>query len=243
MPGRKPRHRGPHPGDREIFAPGQLEALATAASELSWLLSRGYNARSALKLVGDRHALTARQRKAVGRCACGEPQLRQRLSRQVGAQELAGAQVQIDGFNVIIVLESALSGGLVLVGRDGCCRDMASIHGSYRRVDETLAAVDLVGRTLAELGAASARILLDRPVSNSGRLRAWLLEAAAGQGWDWEVERVNNPDRDLAASGGLVASGDGWVLDNSARWFDLTGHIIREHIPDAWLIKMSYRGV
>ena len=169
MPGRKPRHRGPHPGDREIFAPGQLEALATAASELSWLLSRGYNARSALKLVGDRHALTARQRKAVGRCACGEPQLRQRLSRQVGAQELAGAQVQIDGFNVIIVLESALSGGLVLVGRDGCCRDMASIHGSYRRVDETLAAVDLVGRTLAELGAASARILLDRPVSNSGR--------------------------------------------------------------------------
>src|SRR6266404_1471952 len=43
----------------------------------------------------------------------------------------------IDGFNLILTLESALGGGVMLVGRDGCYRDMASVHGTYRRVEET----------------------------------------------------------------------------------------------------------
>ena len=44
--------------------------------------------------------------------------------------------------NVLITLESALGGGVLLRCRDGCLRDMASLHGTYRIVDETDPALD-----------------------------------------------------------------------------------------------------
>jgi len=63
------RHRGAHPADKELFGPAQLVKLRVAVNELGWLLSRGYNMTSSLKLVGDRHGLRERQRVAVSRCA------------------------------------------------------------------------------------------------------------------------------------------------------------------------------
>ena len=55
-------HRGAHPADPKLFGPDQLRKLRRAVTELSWLLSRGYNMTSSLKLVGDRHGLRERQR-------------------------------------------------------------------------------------------------------------------------------------------------------------------------------------
>lgn len=65
------QHRGAHPEDARLFAPARLGALRTAVSELSWLAGRDYSMKSALKLVGDRHALDGRQRLAVARSAGG----------------------------------------------------------------------------------------------------------------------------------------------------------------------------
>ena len=53
--------------------------------------------------------------------------------------------------NQLITIEAALSGGLIFRGRDGCFRDLASIHGTYRKVEETLPALNLIGSFLAEM--------------------------------------------------------------------------------------------
>ena len=42
-------------------------------------------------------------------------------------------------------IEAALSGGVILAARDGAYRDMASMHGTYRKVAETLPALELLG--------------------------------------------------------------------------------------------------
>ncbi|MDB5297887.1 MAG: hypothetical protein JWO31_3870, partial [Phycisphaerales bacterium] len=78
-------HRGPHPDDGRLFHPDRWPALRTAAAELSWLLSRGYGEVAALKVVGDRHALSARQRSAVRRAACTDDQLARRAAAAVDA--------------------------------------------------------------------------------------------------------------------------------------------------------------
>ena len=62
-------HRGPHPEDAGLFAPAAGPGLRAATADLSWLLSRGYASPSAMKIVGDRYALDARQRMAVMRCS------------------------------------------------------------------------------------------------------------------------------------------------------------------------------
>ena len=69
MPDRR-THRGPHPEDHRLFNASSLPSLRAATSDLSFLLGRSYAMGSALKVVGDRYQLTARQRGAVLRSAC-----------------------------------------------------------------------------------------------------------------------------------------------------------------------------
>src|SRR5262245_708567 len=136
MPDRR-RHRGPHPGDAERFGAPQLPALREAAADLAFLLDRGYANTAALKLVGDRFALDARQRQLLMRATCPASAAAARQRNRVDAAAIAGRELWIDGFNVLTTIEAALAGGVLLRGRDGCTRDLASMHGTWRRVDET----------------------------------------------------------------------------------------------------------
>jgi hypothetical protein len=235
----KRQHRGAHPADHELFAAAQIAVLRAATTELSWLLERRYAIKAALKLVGDRHGLTQRQRLAIARAACPDESLQQRRARCVGVTGLRGEPVLIDGFNLLITLEAALSGGLLLRCRDGCIRDLASVHGSYRSVQETDAALRLVGAALAELGAKSAHWLLDRPISNSGRLAARIRDEAAQQGWTWTCELAFNPDVLLQTSETIALTSDSTILDNVARWANLTPHLLAQAQLKTWLIDLQ----
>lgn len=216
-----------------------MEILARATAELSRLLGWGYPPVATLKLVGDRHRLTVRQRDAVFRSACSSSARRRRLRRLLPAQAVRGRSLEIDGYNLLTTLEAALAGGVILEGRDGCHRDLASMHGSWRRVAETRPAIRTLGEGLAALGAGPCRLLLDRPVSNSGRLRQALLEEAARAGWAWTVDLVQDPDRDLIRSGVTVVTADSVILDDCASWVNLARHLIETRVPDARVLKLG----
>ena len=235
-------HRGPDPHDPRAFDLDTRPALCAAVADLSWLLDRGYTPTAALKLVGDRWLLTERQRRAALRCACPDALLARRLCRRIEPEELAGQPVALDGFNVLTTIEAALGGAVVLLGRDGCLRDIAGVHGTYRKVEETVPAVQLVGDVLDELDAGACTWLLDSPVSNSGRLRACLIELASRQGWDWRVELVMNPDTALASTADVVASADSVILDRCARWLNLARLAVEARIPGAFLVDLSQDG-
>ena len=150
---------------------------------------------------------------------------------------MAGQTVAIDGFNVITTVEAALAGGAVLVGREGCYRDMASMHGSYRKVDETLDAVRIIGSVLAAHGPAACLWYLDRPVGNSGRLRALLRDEAAVAGWSWTVHVVDDPDSVLRDTDAIVASADSGVLDHTGSWVNLARAAV-EQVETTWLVDL-----
>jgi hypothetical protein len=233
------KHRGPHPEDHHLFCAAAEPALQTAVAELSWLWTRGYAAASSLKLVGDRHALDARQRLAVARCACGDPQLAWRRRHEAPAAELQGRELWIDGFNVLVTVEAALAGAVMLQARDGCYRDMASMHGNYRRIAETLPAIELIGQTLAALQVPASRWLLDQPVSNSGRLKTMLRGASEQHGWCWQIDLLPDPDPVLIGCGHIVASSDCQVLDGAGRWFNLARCVIETHLPTVWKLPLG----
>lgn len=205
-------HRGPHPEDARLFTPETLPGLRTATAELNWLLERGYAGKAALTLVGDRHALTERQRMAVYRSACAPSTVTDRARREVDLIP----PIAVDGFNLLITIEAALSGGVLLMGCDGCIRDLASMHGSYRSVEETDRALATIGETLPR----SAVWYLDQPVSNSGRLAARLRSAG------WTVELVQNPDRVLADGDAVAISTDRYILDRCRRWHNFGTRVV-----------------
>jgi hypothetical protein len=232
-------HRGPHPEDAKLFAPTAWPELRRAAADLCWLLSRDYAAPSARKLVGDRYQLSDRQRTAVERCACSDAARTQRAARQVDAARLAGRALWLDGYNVLTTIEVALGGGVILAACDGTYRDIASMHGTYRKVAETLPALELLGRTVAAYGAATWIWYLDRPVSNSGRLGKIMETLAAERGWPWRIELVPNPDEVLAATGEIIVTADSVVLDQCQQWFNLTRQVIDQQIPHAKVVPLA----
>ncbi len=238
MPDRR-KHRGPHPEDVRLFAAEILPVLHRAVGDLAWLLSRGYAQKSSLKLVGDRYDLVQRQRIAVGRMACSDAEADRRRRHRVTAEQLAGRPLWIDGYNVLTTIEAALADGVILPGRDGTYRDMASMHGSYRKVAETLPALELLGRTLAELQTAECLWYLDSPVSNSGRLKKIIEETAAAAPWPWRVELVQNPDALLSETDRTVATADSVILDRCRGWFNLARETVARHVPNARVLEAN----
>jgi hypothetical protein len=235
----KRQHRGPHPHDAILFAPDTHPALRQAAADLSWLFSRGYASVSAVKLVGDRYALDQRQRVAVSRSSCSDEACRSREERRVPLDRLAGETLSIDGYNVLTSVEVALGGGVILEARDGCFRDMASIHGTWRKVQETVPAIELVGHFLADLGVSRTEWFLDAPVSNSGRLKSILRKTAAERGWKWDVELVPDPDRILSRTEHVAATADSGILDECPRWVNLARAVIERLVPTANIVDLS----
>ncbi len=236
------RHRGPHPEDVGGFAPSAWPALQAAVADLSWLLSRGYAEHSALKLVGDRLQLTARQRMAVMRSTCSDQARQCRDQTRVPTERLAGERLDIDGFNVLTTVEAALAGGVILAGRDGCYRDLASMHGSYRNVDETEPALSLIGEALNGFRPAQCCWYLDRPVSNSGRLRTRLQRLAAERGWPWQVELASDVDSVLSASPHIIATADSVILDRCRRWFNLAREVVSRRLPLTAVVGLDPQG-
>ncbi len=232
-------HRGPDPRDAEAFGPAALPALRGAVADLSWLLERGYAIVSAVKLVGDRWSLTERQRLAVRRAACSDSARACRHERSMAAADLSHHALLIDGFNVVTTVEAALGGGIVLGCRDGTFRDIAGVHGTYRKVAETMPAVELLGVRLAQLAISQARWLFDRPVSNSGRIRELILEAAKTAGWNWTVELLDSPDPVLKASPEIVATADSAILDHCGRWFNLARDVIEANCPAVMIVDLA----
>lgn len=228
-------HRGAHPEDAGLFAPSQWPALQQAVQDLSWLLTRGYGRKAAVALVGDRYQLRKRQRAALDRTACSDQARDRRLLRCAAFPQ----RLLIDGFNVVTTVEAALGGGVVLGARDSCYRDLASFHGTYRTVEETVPAARLVGELLDRRGVRESVWLLDRPVSNSGRLAGLLRTLAAKHGWNWEVRLVNDPDGELVASDEVVATSDSGVLDRARGWVNLARQVVDEEVAGAWLVPMG----
>lgn len=214
-----------------------MPRLRDAVADLGWLFGRGYVDPSASKLVGDRYRLRLRQRTAVSRSAASAQAVTQREQQRRDTEALAGEALAVDAFNVLIGIETALGGGVLLRGADGALRDLSSVHGSYRRVDVTTTALEFLARTLAGWKPRAVTWYVDRPVSNSGRLAGWIRDLAPPD-VDWTVELPYDADGAVIDSGAVACSADARVIEHAAAWADLASATVAAHVPQAWVVDL-----
>ena len=225
------KNRGKDPHDEELFAPAkEQEKLLQALEDMHFLLSKDYPPRATLALVGNRYRLRQRQILALQGMACSTQDLEMRKNKELNADELAGKTIWLDGFNILIILETFLSGGFVFKGLDNCYRDISSVHGSYKRVNQTEDVLTTVGKTLQVLGVEKVNWIFDAPVSNSGRLKTLCYEIATKHLFPWDIYLDNAPDKFLVADNRIIVSSDAWVLNGCFAWFNLASYIINQVI-------------
>lgn len=237
LPSKKTR-RGFDPGDLKDFSGEALRKLASAQEEVQWLLSRGYKIGPAVEFIGSHYQLSSRQRTALQRACSSKLQREKRLSSMLDFEAAGDGCLYIDGFNLIITLEVALSGSLVILGSDGVLRDLAGLRGTYFLIDQTDSALKLIGETFRALKVPEAVFYLDAPVSNSGRLKSRILEHAGLWNIPVSVELVPNSDIVLSKMARVV-TGDSVVLDQCSSWLNLSRKIVADHIRDAWIVSFS----
>jgi len=232
------RNRGKHSNDDKLFSTKWHSTFTEAVDDLCYLFSRGYAENSALQIVGNRYKLNKRQRNAILRISCSDEEKSGRAISECKVSDLENADVEIDGFNLLILLESALSKAYLFKGRDGVYRDISSVHGTYKRVVKTEEVIRLIGKVLKEYKVNSVKWYLDQPVSNSGRLKTRLLELGSLVGLNWEVELVYDPDKVLVKSKNIVISSDGWILNHANKWFNLGLILIENYTEDSNIIEV-----
>ena len=221
--------RGYMPKDTVEFGPKAAAKLNAAAQELAFLLNRGYDTKSASTFVGNHHLLSERQRLALARMTSPHAALEERERKRLRE---APQSLVLDGFNTVITLEVALSGSLLLEGMGSTIRDLAGLRGSYRIVDKTVRAVELLLGRMEALGVANALFYLDQQVSNSGRLRALLLDKAEERSIQVQVELHPSVDGVLSRLENVVTT-DAIILDKCGSWYNLNRKLIEEAVPEA----------
>ncbi|KAA0126016.1 DUF434 domain-containing protein [Chryseobacterium sp. SN22] len=233
------RNRGKNTGDDELFGrEKQLDKLRSAVQDMLYLLSRNYPERAASELVGNHYRLKTRQIQAVRSAAASESQIRSRALKERQYQDLENQIIYLDGFNVLILLESLLSGAYVFEGADGCFRDLSGVHGTYKRVMQTQTSIELVAEFFRKSGAAELVWIFDKPVSNSGRIKQMVLDHAFEHHLNWSGALEFNPDKFLAEHAEIVISSDAWILDHCKNWFNLIEYLILEEKLPVNLVKM-----
>jgi len=131
-----------------------------------------------------------------------------------------------------------LSNSVLILGNDGCIRDLAGLRGTYKIIDKTEKALDLIMMELKKLNIPKVSFYLDAPVSNSGRLKSKIIDYAEKWKVPVEVMLVQNADPILESMERVVTS-DSVILDKCESWLNLSRGVIENYIDDAWIIDLN----
>lgn len=235
----KEAKRGYIPTDAKEFSDANLELIKRAQSDIFMLLERGYKIKNASTFVGDHYLLSERQRLAIIRSTSPSKDIEKRKSKLLKS-DFEGKRVYIDGLNIIITLEVALSESTVLKCMDGTIRDLAGLRGTYKLIDKTDIAIHLIGEKLKEMKIGEVNFYLDSPVSNTGKLKTRILELLANYSYEVKVELVNNADVILETKSCVVTS-DAIILNKCESWINLASDIVYEKLPKLKYVDLSMK--
>lgn len=178
-------------------------AFAAAARDYRWLLDRGYPSSASLKLVGDRHRLSAEERLVLFRGIDAEAPSALRRGRI--ATQIEGRTLLLDAYNVAFTLVHYLVGKPCFIATDGLLRDAGANYGRVPREELLARAFDELAAFIREKGADSVEAVLDAPVSRSAEHAIWLRRSLETAGLLARVELARSADGAIIAR---VASTD-----------------------------------
>ncbi|WP_026886369.1 DUF434 domain-containing protein [Clostridium beijerinckii] len=232
--------RGFIPSDKIEFDEKNLTLLKKAQKDICYLINHGYGIDKSVEFVGNHFLFSTRQRLALKRSISSYKDITSRQKRKI-LDKYENSTLHIDGLNIIITLEVALSNSTLIKCMDGTFRDLAGLRGTYKLIDKTDIAIDLIGKRLDKMKIQKAIFYLDSPVSNTGRLKLRILEILDRYNFDIEVLLIPNADVILNKLDHVVTS-DGIILNTCESWINLAYEIVKEDLPNTSYIdfEISY---
>jgi hypothetical protein len=205
-------------------------SLRQAAANFRYLLNRGYPRAASLALVGNRYDLSRPARQLLHRGVFADAVAQARRAKLRLLSTLAGLPLALDGHNVLITLESALLGRVLVVADDGFIRDVAQLSRAYRDSLATRQALTLLAAYVSRHHPGPLTILYDAPMKRSGELAELTRQIFAAQGLAAQARAEPVPERELVDFEGALATSDTHLIDAKDILVELAGEIIRQEL-------------
>ncbi len=202
--------------------------LKEAATDLRYLLNRGYNRKSAIELVGNRWNLNKDERHILYRAIFSNEEIKARKWNEVELEEINGKIVAIDTYNVLITIESFLKGYILIEADDDYLRDISKVHNKYKQSPYTIQVIRLILEKLKPYNPKSVLFFLDKGISHSGELAALIKEEINKFELNGDAETVPSSDRSVINQGEVVISNDRIVLENALAHVNLLSLLIND---------------
>lgn len=197
--------------------------LTEPAHDIRYLLARGYSISAAIRFVSDHYRLTESERHILVRVVRPPKVATARREKRLACADINGRDVLIDGYNVLITVESMLKDEKLWLGDDGFIRDTRGVFRNYNNTDTTCKAVDEMLSFLSECKVTSVNILLDTQMSKSGQLARYIDNRFHRYSLNGSARTSRHVDFDLknAGAGVVVATADGVVIDAVGEVIDI----------------------
>ena len=215
------------------------EGLQQAAIDFHYLLNRGYPRKTSLELIGNRYDLSFDQRHLLHRGIFSDSDAVARRKKIVSLQRLRNRKVAIDGHNVLITIEAALSGRPLILSNDGLIRDISGLSARFKKTSVSDKAIHLILNVLKRSKPFHVLFLFDAPISKSGLLAYGVREQLMKDHLPGDALAVRVPEKILLGFTGIVVTSDTAIIDQSREVFDLAGYIIETRIKPKSLFKLK----
>lgn len=215
------------------------EGLQEAAIDFHYLLNRGYPRKMSLDLIGNRYDLSFDQRHLLHRGFFSDADAVARRKKKVSLRRLKNKKVAINGHNVLITIEAALSGRPLILSNDGFVRDISGLSGKFRKTGVSDKAIHLILDVLNKSKPFHVLFLFDAPISKSGLLASEVREQLRKNHFPGEALAVKVPEKILLGFTGIVVTSDTVLIDQSREVFDLAGYIIKTRIKPKSLLRLQ----
>jgi hypothetical protein len=186
-----------------------------------YLVNRGYPKDSAIRFVSNHHRLQNDQRFVLARVVVPSDAASQRRSKAISLEALRKRDVFVDGYNVLIIVESILAGCRIYLSDDGFLRDTRGIFRSYKASEFTVPAISEILEILMIGGPERVEVLLDQQISMSGQMAAQIEGMMAKRDLTWSARTIQDVDRQLKMKQEIIATADGNIIDAASHVIDL----------------------
>ena len=211
--------------------------LQKAAQDFRYLLNRRYPRKPALELVGNRYQLTSDERHLLHRGIFSKADAAFRQKRKIPIKEIKNEDLAIDGYNVIITIESGLSGRPLILGDDRFIRDISGLSGNFKTTQRTKEALQLIFEMVKKVKPHQTLLLFDAPISKSGELAQEVREQMRMKKIPGDARAISVPEKILVGFPGVIATSDTAIIDSSKKVVDLAGDILKKWIHPKSILR------
>ncbi|MBN2015139.1 MAG: DUF434 domain-containing protein [Candidatus Altiarchaeota archaeon] len=192
-----------------------------AASDLKYLLDRGYNKRTSLNLVVDHYVLDKKGRNFLQRYVFSEKDIRLHRSRSIPIEKIEGKTVVVDGYNVLITVEAILNDKEIIEGMDGFLRDNSGVFSKYVFGEDTKKALKKIIYKLKEYKPKNVLFIFDSQISKSGELAAYVRRKLKEHSLSGDAKTSRSADKEITEMNEITISTDSIIIEKVDKVVDL----------------------